>query len=228
MSNEQEKIYTDLSSALKQVGEDTEDTIKSYRAFASQIQRTTTVGDTNAITLFTMAVNMGILNEKREEAVQGAIGLAKAFENAGLSQETAMKGIALAYEGNFSMLQRYIPALQSAGSEAEKMAILQEHMANGFQMAKDEVNTGAGAILQFQNLVGDLQEHIGDMIKVALIPLVKILTSVASFLDRNKALFQALVGAVTIFCVALAKKQILLIGTNSLLALKTIKQLHLL
>jgi len=222
-SNEGEKAIGDLSSALKGINEDSQENIASYQALATEIQKTTIIDDEHTLSLVTMAVNMGIVHEKREEAVRGAIGLAKAFENAGLSQETAMKGIAMAYEGNFSMLQRYIPALKSAGSEAEKMAILQEAMANGFQMAKDETDTGAGALIQYQNLIGDLQEHIGDMVKTALIPLVKVLAQVASFLNENQLVFKILVGVIITFCTALAKKQILLIANNSLLALQTIK-----
>ncbi|MCL1827096.1 MAG: hypothetical protein FWG20_03545 [Candidatus Cloacimonetes bacterium] len=155
---EYEKTTNSLRSALKVLGQDTKENVRSLQNMASEISRLIPTNDEHTRSLITMSLNMGILNDKREEAVRGAIGLAKAFQSSGLSQETAMKGIAQAYEGNFSALQRYIPAMQSASSEAEKMRILQEAMTNGFKMAMDETNTYAGRITQLKDSFSDLQE----------------------------------------------------------------------
>jgi len=118
---------------------------------ASDIQKVTTVGDEQTLQLMTQARNMGVAVDKTEEATKGAIGLAEKFKKAGLGQETALKGVALAYQGNFSQLERYIPALRNAETEAEKMAILQEEMASGFDLATEAAKTQAGQIQQTGN-----------------------------------------------------------------------------
>ena len=207
-SNIQEKALNGLKSSFKTLGEDTQANIKYYQDFATAMQKVTTTGDEQILMLVTLAANMGVAQNQREEAVKGAIGLATAFTNAGLSQETALKGIAQAYEGNFSMLGRYITTIQNASSEAEKMTIMQQLMANGFTMAKDEVNTGAGALQQYQNLVGDLKEHLGDLLKSICLPIVKILGVIASYLNEHQILFKALAGTIFIYSAAMAQSYI--------------------
>ncbi len=195
-SNEAEKVEMKLVSTLKTKGEYTDAEIERLKVYASYIQKVTTVGDEETLSLITLATNMDIASEKRKEAVEGAIGLSIKFAESGLSQETAMKAVANAMNGNFGMLERYIPPLRSASSETEKMALLQQYMAEGFQMAKDEALSGAGSIEQYNNLVGDLKEKIGDVIKVALLPLIRVLTSVTQFLNDHPVLFKSLVSGV--------------------------------
>ena len=191
-SNVQEKATNDLISALRTQGQATEENIKAYHDFANAIQAVTLSGDEQNLKLIAMSVTMGIHEEKRQEAVKGAIGLAKAFETAGLSQETAMKGLALAYQGEYSMLQRYIPALRNASDEMEKMTILQEAMANGFTMAQQEVHTSRGALIQYQNEVGDLKEHLGDLIKEIQVLVSEAILPVVRILNANPGLIKNL------------------------------------
>ncbi len=194
LSNIQEKADTDLATALKNVNEGTDENIKLLKDQAAAIQGVTVVGDEQSQMLQTMALNMGVAFGKIDEVTRGSIGLAAAFQKAGLSQETAMKGIALAYQGNFEQLQRYIPALRSAKDESEKMTILQEAMTKGFIQATEGAKTNAGQMEQLSNLTGDFQEHIGDLLKDGLIPLVKTGVPILEFLNgmekesRNAAL----------------------------------------
>jgi len=173
VSNEQEKADTRLAQALKNVNEYSEENFRLFKQQASAIQNITIVGDEQSEMLQTLALNMGINTKRLDEATRGAIGLSSAFSSAGLSQETAMKGVALAYQGNFEQLQRYIPALRTTKDVTEKMAILQKAMADGFKMATEEAKSGAGQMQQFSNLVGDFKEEIGDLIKSALMPMIQ-------------------------------------------------------
>jgi len=147
---------------------------KTIQAFAADVQKVTTVGDEQTIALTTQARNFGLAVEDVQQATIGAIGLAEKFKKAGLSQETALKGIALAYAGNFSQLERYIPALRSAKDEAEKMAILQDEMANGFNLAKEAAKTQTGQLQQMKNEMGDVKEEIGE----GLIPVLLKISSI--------------------------------------------------
>ncbi len=183
LSNEQEKADQNLAVAMKQVGAYSDANFKAMKKQASAIQAVTTTGDEQVQMLQSLALNMGISFEKTDEATRGAIGLAQSFEKAGLNQATAMKGIALAYQGNFTQLQRYIPALRSAGTNTEKMAILQKMMSNGFKQSEALAKTSAGQMEQFKNIVGDMKEKLGDLIKKALLPLVAVFKPVLSWLN---------------------------------------------
>ena len=195
-SNSAEKTTNALVSALRAKGEATQSNIRTYNEFANTMSNLTTINNSYILGLLSIATNYGILASRREEAVQGAIGLAKAFEGAGLSHEAALKGIALAYEGEWSQLQRYIPALRSAQSEVEKMTILKKAMKDGFSMAQDEINTTVGAMNQLSNNIGNLHQHVGDMIKTALNPFIIILNNVTSFLNRSPALLKFLAAGI--------------------------------
>jgi hypothetical protein len=212
-SHLQEKSEQSLINAMQVKGVATASNINMVMKLAGETQNLTTVGDEESMQLLSMATNMGITTEKMEEALHGSIGLATAFASAGLSRETAMKGIALAYEGEFSQLQRYIPALRSAKDDTEKMALLQEAMANGFKLSQAETETGAGALEQYRNLVGDLREKIGDMINQALTPLIKAFTEVVAFLNEYPGLVNVLIpvlGSLAVAVAFLTTKQIAL------------------
>ncbi len=198
-SNQQEMAETRLTASLEQRGMAAKDYVNQLKALASEVQGVTTIGDETSLELMNTAIQMGIGFDDMQESLQGAIGLTKAFSGAGLTMETAIKGIALAQEGEYSQLQRYIPALRSAETETEKMTILKEAMANGFELAKAEAESGAGALEQYQNIVGDLKEDIGAIIKTALVPMVKALGAVVSWLRENKEIIVALGASVVAY-----------------------------
>ncbi|MFA6935666.1 MAG: hypothetical protein WCR70_10390, partial [Sphaerochaetaceae bacterium] len=198
-SNQQEMAETRLTASLQQRGMAAEGYINQLKALASEVQGVTTIGDETSLELMNTAIQMGIGFDDMQESLTGAIGLTKAFSGAGLTMETAIKGIALAREGEYSQLQRYIPALRSAQTETEKMTILKEAMTNGFELAKAEAESGAGALEQYQNILGDLKEDIGAIIKTALVPLVKSLGAVVSWLRENKEIIVALGASVVAY-----------------------------
>jgi len=198
-SNQQEMAETRLTASLQQRGMAAEGYINQLKSLASEVQGVTTIGDEASLELMNTAIQMGIGFDDMQESLTGAIGLTKAFSGAGLTMETAIKGIALAQEGEYSQLQRYIPALRSAQTETEKMTILKEAMANGFELAKAEAESGAGALEQYQNAVGDLYELLGSLIKGVLIPLVKSLKTAVEWIQKNKEIIVALGASVVAY-----------------------------
>jgi len=188
-SNQQEQATNSLRAALSTLGQATEANIQKYTRFASEMQNTANVGDETVLSMLSLATSMGILESKRMQAVQGAIGLSKVY---GVDLQTALRGVALAQQGEYSMLQRYIPQLREASTETEKMKALQEAMASGFAIASSEASTGAGAILKLKNQFSDFQETLGDLIKNFIEPFVKALTSLFSFLNKYPALIKTI------------------------------------
>jgi len=97
---------------------------------------------------------MGFLAEESAKAARDAIGLANKYSEAGLSEEVAIKGMALAREEDYNMLKRYIPALRTATDATDAQRILNEAAADGWRLATQEVNSGYGAMEQYGNLLG--------------------------------------------------------------------------
>jgi hypothetical protein len=158
---DQESVNAKLAATFTALGENGTAAVARWGAFATAIQRTTTLGDEQVMMLVTTAKTMGIANGKIEEATKGAIGLSKAF---GLDLNSAMKMTALAFQGEFTMLGRYIPELRTATTQAEKMAIVQRAMGVGIQVAEAEVKTINGAWISFKGVVGDALETAGEAI----------------------------------------------------------------
>lgn len=165
----QELAENRLAAAIKATGGDVDVLLGQYKGLATQIQRVTTVGDEQTLGLIQQATNLGIASGRMEEATKGAIGLSKAF---GIDMNTAIRGVALAFEGNYTQLSRYIPALRTAGDEAERQAILQKAMADGFAIAQSEAGTFAGKMEQLQNAWGDIKEIIGGFLAEQAEPVI--------------------------------------------------------
>jgi outer membrane murein-binding lipoprotein Lpp len=165
----QEESDRKLLSALKQKTTAHAQYFNFLAQEADKIQQITTIGDEQTQLLMSSAVNMGVSLDNVSEATKGAIGLSEKFAEVGLSQETAMKGIALAYQGEFTQLSRYIPELRSANTAAEKMAILQREMASGFTIATEAITTNTGKMEQLKNQYGDLQEVVGASLMQAAV-----------------------------------------------------------
>ena len=131
-------------------------------AAANANQSLTTVGNEQYQKLAVLASSFGISNDKVNESVMASIGLATKFESAGLSQETALKNLALARNGEFTQLQRYIPELKNLASNEEKLAYIQEQATLGYQTAAKYTETYGGRLEQIKNVAGDLKETIGE------------------------------------------------------------------
>jgi len=137
--------------------------IETYKQFASEIQKVTTIEDDAVISAMSLAKAMGVADNKLKEVTTGAIGLSEAF---GLELNQSIKLATLANQNNFDMLQRYIPALRTATTEAEKQAIVQKAMASGFEQAQAKAETFSGKLIQLSNAQGNLQEEFGKIIAV--------------------------------------------------------------
>lgn len=159
--SQQESANAKLAATFRALGENGTAAVARWGAFANEIQRVTTVGDETTLSLISLAKTMGINNAAMKDSIRGAIGLSKTF---GIDLNSSMKMVALANQGQYEMLGRYIPALRTATTDAEKAAIVQRAMATGFEIAKDEIHTIAGAWVALKNTFGDSMQAIGEAI----------------------------------------------------------------
>ena len=156
-----------LAVTLAGLGDASRATYEDLNQFADELQRVTLYGDEANQEMMTLGLNMGVATSHIKDATRGATGLAAIFGN--LNRETAMRGVALAMQGEYTLLNRYIPALRSATEQADKMAALQETMARGFDQATRAAETGLGPLIQYRNVVADTKELIG----LALLPVLQ-------------------------------------------------------
>ena len=155
----QELAVQKLSAQIKQSGQDIESVLPKYKKFAADLQNITTVGDEATLGLMQMAMTMG--SDAPDIAAQNAIALSKAL---GVDLNSAIKMVTLAEKGEFTMLNRYVPALRATENEAEKLAITTQLYADGLAIAKAEALNGLGPLKQLKNTFGDLLEEIGSLI----------------------------------------------------------------
>ena len=158
---ELEEAQNRVAAAVEVTGENVERVLPQYQRLATDIQSMTVVSDGATFQMIALAQSMGVTSRDMEGVIQGAVGLSRAF---GMNANTAIRAVTNAMEGNFSQLERYIPAVRAAGTETEKMAALQEAMGQSFEIAKRETDTLAGSYAQFQNALSDLREQTGGFL----------------------------------------------------------------
>jgi len=115
-----------------------------------------------------------------EETIKQTIGLSKAY---GVDLNASMKMVALARQGEFTMLNRYIPQLRALKTDTEKAAMTNKLLAAGFQVAKAETRTYAGQVAQLGNAWGDVKEKIFEQFLPAAMWLIGWLRSAVRHVD---------------------------------------------
>jgi len=154
-----------LTAALKIAGEWTQTIENRFRAFAASIQKATIYGDEEVLALMQLQKSLGVTADKLELAAKQAIGLATAT---GRDIRSMAMYIALAQQGEFTMLRRYIPALRATTDETEQLEIITRVCAEGFKLAEERAKTTSGGLKQMWNALGDVSEKIGG----ALLPAI--------------------------------------------------------
>ena len=150
-----------LAAAIASRGGSIDALLPRYKALASAIQDQTALDDEATLGIIKYLTNIGVSADKMEQATKGALGLSKAL---GMDQESAAKAAAQALEGNYSALQRYIPALKTATTDAEKQALVQQVMTAGYAQQAAGLNTLQGRYNEVKGRAGDFLEVIGKVI----------------------------------------------------------------
>jgi hypothetical protein len=159
-----------LESALASTNQNVGIYSSRLQALASEIQNLTVYDDDFAMGLMKNAMNLGVTADRMEEVIKGSIGLGQALD---MDATSAMRAFLQAGQGNFMMLQRQVPALRAATTDAERLAIVQQLAASGFEQAQAAAGTLSGQITQLKNGVGDLGEIIGGIFMPKLLGMVE-------------------------------------------------------
>ncbi|MCK9571393.1 hypothetical protein M0R72_20765 [Candidatus Pacearchaeota archaeon] len=157
---EQEVATNALKSALKSYGDEVENNAAAAQRHASAIQDETGAADESTIANMARLRMLGVEVGALDKAAKGVIAL----RSAGMAEEAAIKAVALAHAGEFAMLQRYLPELKTATSEAQKAAVVNDFLTKGYQQQKDALNTVGGQWKALKGRVGDVWEEVGAAI----------------------------------------------------------------
>lgn len=161
-AKEQIRVENELGAAIRANGKDVDSNLAAYKAFASQLQRNSTVGDETTLSLIRLAETMQ--SKAPMEAAKNAIALSKAL---GVDLQTATKMAVLAQSGLYSMLERYTPSLRKATDETAKAVEYNKLISSGLTMVADELNTVEGKAIHNANAWGDLKEMLGTFLLTA-------------------------------------------------------------
>jgi hypothetical protein len=154
-----------LAATVRTLGHDVDSLLPRFNALADEMQEVTRTSDDETRALIEVLLNLGVMPDAIDDAVRGSIGLAKVMRTDAAS---AARYYAIALEGDYTMLRRYIPALRSATSDSERLAIVQRVMAVGFDQAREAAGNAAGRFAQLQNRIGDLWARFGQAIAEAI------------------------------------------------------------
>lgn len=157
---EQEAATNAVKSAFRAYGEEVENNTAAIQALASSIQDETAVGDEAMMSRIARLKMLGVETKALGDAARATVALA-AYN---MDEEAAIRAVAQATEGNYSMLERYIPALRSASTETEKAAILNDFLTRGYQAQTEKLGTISGAWQAFKGRIGDVWEEFGALI----------------------------------------------------------------
>ena len=156
----QETASRAMSGALTAYGESAAQALPELERLASAIQDETGAADESTLAGMAKMRMLGVQTSKLGEAAKAVIAL----KAVGMEEAAAQKAVAMAMQGNYTMLQRYVPALRDAADETEKARIVNQLFAAGYEQQKGLLNTTGGAWAALKGRVGDLWEEVGKAI----------------------------------------------------------------
>jgi len=159
-----ELVTVRLAGALRGTGQEVDNNVASMRSYASEIQLLTVIENDEVTAAQQLATSLGIHADRMRETMDIAIGLSRAL---GMDLSSATRYSAMALQGEYAILQRYLPELRQVNTETEKLAILQKAAAAGMQIARDEASTATG---QLRQLKTELIDILGEAAMQSKIP----------------------------------------------------------
>lgn len=182
---EAEKVDRLLASTLRAHGESAKVMGEVYDNMAAQMQAVTGVADEEVKSMIALSYNLGVHREKIDDVVKGAIGLTTLY---GGSMQSNLEAVARALQGNWRQADQLIPELKSLSDESDKLALLQQKMAEGFQASTDAMQGASGALTTAKNQWSDFKEGVGT----GALTIFSALTSVGNALTGTSSLVKRL------------------------------------
>ena len=153
---ESEEANVMLAASLRGAGKYTDELQKKYVSLANAVQDETGASDESVKATIAQLTTIGMLSDKMGDAVRSV----EAMKALGLSGSRAITMIGRSFDGDFEALQRYIPALQHAKTEQEKIAIVNRMLKAGYEQQTAKLKTVGGAWEALQGRLSDVREAL--------------------------------------------------------------------
>jgi hypothetical protein len=156
----QEKAERSLAAAIDLHGQSSKKLLPLLQQIASAIQDETGASDESTLAGMAKMRMLGVQTSKLGEAARAVIALT----SIDVAEEAAQKMVAMAMQGSYDMLNRYIPALRMTTDATEKAKLANDFFAKGYAQQKDLLNTVSYQWKVLKGRVGDLWEEFGRAI----------------------------------------------------------------
>lgn len=158
----QEQAVAQLNAALRTSGDFSEEASQSFQDFASELQRTSTVGDETSLQYLALAKSFGASNDQAKELVAAAVDLSAAT---GVSLDAAVRNLGKSLSGTRGELNELLPATREFTEQQLQSGAAIEAATQQFGGFSEQLlNTFSGATDQASNTFGDFLEIIGSFI----------------------------------------------------------------
>ncbi len=189
---ESENSVNLLKSAIEITGNSSTELYPKFEKLSKLMQKNFGISDETILDLQRYGLQLGALPGELEQMTQYAIGVSKSF---GIDLTLAMRQVISAGEGNYMMLQRYLPSLRNATSETEKAAIVQKFFADAWNIANENAGNTKSVLDRTTETIGDVKEIIGETLAQAINPL---LTAFADLIDSTPKWVIQTTGLITV------------------------------
>lgn len=181
-SNQQEKAVAAFEQTLRSMGRYTKELSTDLQVFASQLQNEGIFGDEVLLEgAKFLATYKDITNEMMPETMRVMADFAALT---GGSVASAANILGKASMGMTGEMARYgITLSETAKKSKDFNLILAEIKTQVEGQNKALAQTKAGSMQQFSNAVGDLKEKGGDLLKIFIVPAVKLITPLVDALN---------------------------------------------
>ncbi len=164
----QQDAVEGLRSSLRNLGQQTRETMADYQKFASEIQGRTRYGDEEVLQAMSQGLRLGIDPKRIREVTEAAVGLSAKI---GGDLSHSMSLLARASQGHTEMLARMGLQFDTTKDKAEQFNDIIGMSRDGLSLAEDAAKTAKGAYDQMKNSVSDASEKIGEVVAGQLRPI---------------------------------------------------------
>lgn len=171
-----------LVTAMQANGSYTPELVQSFKEYAAVLQQKTIFEDDAFIKQMAMFQAMGLNTEQTKEASLQAANLASLM---GTDLASSTKVMADLFAGDATMIKRYVKGLDDSilksGDMTKIMDMLNKSIGGQAEALK---NTSSGGMQQMNNALGNMQENAGALIVKVLHPFIKLITDLATYLNK--------------------------------------------
>lgn len=155
-----ERANMAVTASLRAMGEYTPELDRQMKDLAGTIQDEIGGSDEYFKDIISQLITVGVASENIDQATRAVTAL----EAIGRKGSRAMQAVARAVEGDYSAFSELIPAVRTATTDAEKLAIINQTLAAGYAQQQDNLTTVGGAWEALKGRLGDAQEAFTNSI----------------------------------------------------------------